>query len=203
MWQALNDIEPFLHGYDASAANPCAACYPEDHSEVEELFAAGTITFEVSYNRNEAAQKILAGAWPDTAQAYVLSSGTISNTNFVAVRLATTASLALSPHADLDLRLLLRQIPKNAPNKAAAMVAANVIASGQGMLQRTRPHVWGALQSYSPASLSPQQQAMFDRIDTHPAAPSEAELAGARLGELESSYILRIEQDWATYVRDQ
>ena len=141
------------------------------------MYADGTITFEVSYNRNEAAQKIIAGTWPATSQAYVLSSGTIANTNFVG-------------------------IPKIAPNKPGAMVAANVISSGQGMLQRTRPHVWGALQSYSPAALTTQQQAMFDRIDTHPAAPSEQELAAARLGELESSYISRIEADWVTYVKD-
>ena len=178
VWAALNALEPYLHGYDAAnTANPCASCYPDDHDVVNALYADGTITFEVSYNRNEAAQKIIAGTWPATSQAYVLSSGTIANTNFVG-------------------------IPKNAPNKAGAMVTANVISSGQGMLQRTRPHVWGALQSYSPAALTTQQQAMFDRIDTHPAAPSEQELAAARLGELESSYVSRIEADWVTYVKD-
>jgi ABC-type uncharacterized transport system YnjBCD substrate-binding protein len=32
-------------------------------------------------------------------------------------------------------------IPKNAPSKAAALMTANVIASGQAMLTRSRPHV--------------------------------------------------------------
>eukprot|EP01050_Picozoa_sp_SAG11_P018645 SAG11_NODE_2853_length_2904_cov_4.246971_2_plen_177_part_00 len=175
MWAALNALEPFLHGY--SDTDGCAACYPEDHDEVNTLFANGDITFEVSYNRNEAATKILAGEWPDTAQAYVLESGTISNTNFVA-------------------------IPKNAPSKAGAMVAANVISSGQGMLTRSRPHVWGALQSFDPAALSESQQAIFDKVDTHYAAPSESDLLSHRVAELESSYTQRIEADWITFVRD-
>lgn len=141
VWAALNALEPFLHGYDAAnTANPCAACYPDDHAEVGALYADGTITFEVSYDRNAAANNILSGDWPDTSQAYVLSSGTISNTNFVA-------------------------IPKIAPNKAGAMVAANVISSGQAMLQRAQPRVWGALQSYDPTKLSAQQRAIFDRSE--------------------------------------
>ena len=78
VWDALNDLEPYLHGYDAANTDdPCAACYPADHGDVNALFADGTITFEVSYNRNAAAQAIIAGDWPETSQAYVLSSGTI------------------------------------------------------------------------------------------------------------------------------
>ena len=92
-------------------------------------------------------------------------------------------------------------IPKNAPSKAAALVTANVIASGQGMLTRSRPHVWGALQGFDPARLSAEQLAIFDKVDTHPAAPSESELLSARLSELEASYTTRIEQDWVTYVQ--
>ena len=57
VWDALNDLEPYLHGYDAANTDdPCAACYPADHGDVNALFADGTITFEVSYNRNAAAQ---------------------------------------------------------------------------------------------------------------------------------------------------
>lgn len=138
VWAALNELEPFLHGYDAANTdNPCAACYPEDHETVSSLYADGTITFEVSYDRNAAANKIQAGLWPETSQAYVLSSGTLANTNFVA-------------------------IPKNAPNKPGALVAANVISSGAAMLQRARPHVWGALQLFDPAKLSEKQRDMFD-----------------------------------------
>merc|ERR1711988_792855 len=101
------------------------------------------------------------------------TSGTIANTNFVA-------------------------IPKNAPNKAAALVAANVIGSGQAMLSRSRPHVWGALQGFDPSKLSDEQLRVFNKVDVHPAAPSESDL----LGELDAAYVRRIEADWVTFVRD-
>jgi putative spermidine/putrescine transport system substrate-binding protein len=96
VWAALNDLEPYLHGYDAANTdNPCGACYPDDHEVVNSLFADGSITFEVSYNVNEAANQIMAGTWPVTSQVYVLSSGTIANTNF-------TAGPHLSPRPTLS-----------------------------------------------------------------------------------------------------
>ena len=180
VWAQLNALEPYLHGYNS--ATGCGAqgadCYPADHAVVNDLFAAGDISYEVSYNRNAAANAIVAGTWPATAQAYVLTSGTIANTNFVA-------------------------IPKNAPNKAASMVAANVIGSGQAMLTRSRPHVWGALQGFDPAALSDEQLRIFNKVDTHPSAPSESDLLSSRLGELNADYVTRIESDWVTFVRDQ
>ena len=67
--------------------------------------------------------QVADGTWPAaTTRSYTLSSGTLTNTNFVA-------------------------IPINAPHLAAALVAANTIASREQMLNRANPSMWGSLQA--------------------------------------------------------
>ena len=57
--------------------------------------------------------------------AYVLTTGTLANTNFIA-------------------------IGTNAKNKLAALVTANYMASAPAMFTRRQPERWGAIQAYNP-----------------------------------------------------
>jgi ABC-type uncharacterized transport system YnjBCD substrate-binding protein len=175
VWSALKALEPFLFKNATTGVT-----YPEKHEAVRDLFGAGEIWLEASYDPNLAAQKILNNEWPDTAQSFVLSTGNIANTNFVA-------------------------IPVNSGAKAAAMVVGNFIAQPEAMFRRAQPEVWGALQSFDPTARHLEEAGWntpFDYIDTHEATPTVEALAAHRLPELDQSYVSRIEEDWAKYVKN-
>jgi len=173
VWTALNSLEPYLW------SNPATnEMYPDAHSTVESLFATGTVWIEAAYDPNKAAQYILNNQWPSTAQSYVLDTGTISNTNFVA-------------------------IPVNSPHKAAALAAGNFIGQLEAMFTRNQPELWGAMQSFDPTKshiVGSGWNSAFDYIESHSATPSVEELALHRVGELDQSYVERINADWVANV---
>jgi putative spermidine/putrescine transport system substrate-binding protein len=76
----LREIQPFL--YTNGTGIPY---YPNSIIESDELFANGDIWLTLSYEPIKAGRLVAAGYWPSTTQAYVLKSGVISNTNFVAI----------------------------------------------------------------------------------------------------------------------
>ena len=178
VWAALNELEPYLWKDPATGKQ----AYPASHETVRGLFAKGDVWLEAAYDPNLAAQQILNNKWAeDSAQSYVLSTGNIMNTNYVA-------------------------IPTNSGSKAAAMVVGNFIAHVEAMFRRTQPDVWGALQSFDPTAPHIANSgwiSAFDYIDTHAATPPVTELATHRLPELDQSYVQRIEEDWEKFVKNK
>eukprot|EP00965_Chrysotila_dentata_P190284 6173775-Pleurochrysis_carterae.AAC.5 len=174
VWAKLNEIAPFLH------TSADGTKYPDEHPQVEDLFANGDIQLDVSYGTSDAATKIEAGLYPPTTKGYVLDSGTISNTNFVA-------------------------IPINAASKPGCMVVGNYIAQLESMFSRAQPERWGSLQSLNPKAphiANTGWLEAFDYVETqsHSSTPTVEELAAGRLGELHVSYVIKIEEDWKANV---
>ena len=171
----LNEIEPYL--YKDNSTN---IIYPVSHTTIRDLFGSGDLWLDIAYDPTTAATNILSNHWPTTTKSYLLTSGTISNTNFVA-------------------------IPKNSGKKAAAMVTANFIGQMESMFVRTQPSVWGALQSFDPAAkhiVDSGWDTPFNYIDKHASTPTVEDLAKYRLSELSNDYTARIKADWETYVKN-
>jgi putative spermidine/putrescine transport system substrate-binding protein len=76
--------------------------YPKDENELHSLFANGEVDFSITQAIAGAGPLIADGLVPETARAFVFDNYMIGDFNYVA-------------------------IPKNAPNKAAALVLANLI----------------------------------------------------------------------------
>jgi putative spermidine/putrescine transport system substrate-binding protein len=76
--------------------------YPKDENELHGLFANGEVDFSVTQAIAGAGPLIAEGLLPETARAFVFDDYMIGDFNYVA-------------------------IPKNAPNKAAALVLANLL----------------------------------------------------------------------------
>jgi hypothetical protein len=71
------------------------------------------------------------------------------------------------------------------------------------MFYRALPTKLGVAQVYNPGSAAFTTggwQAAFDTIDRSSTAPTVAELAAGRLGELSASYISKLQVDWYTCV---
>ena len=173
VWQKLREIEPFLK-LDGSKK------YPSDHTAIRKWFGTEDVWLDLSYDPNHASTNILNGNYEETTKSYVLDTGTISNTNFVA-------------------------IPANSQNKAAALVAANMIGSIEAIFTRAQPERWGALPAYdanSPMMLASGWDAAFDYITTHHAAPTVEDLTAGRLTELRGEYVSQLKADWQDCIVD-
>jgi putative spermidine/putrescine transport system substrate-binding protein len=151
------------------------ATYPTTITQLNELFANGEIDFSFNYDPAQFGLAVQAGTWPETTRSFGLTDGTIGNTNYTL-------------------------IPFNSPNKAAAMVAQNLLLSGEAQLEKARTEVWGASPAIEIDRTSPEIQAGFAAIDGHPSVVPAAELAKAALPELQADWLVALEKGWAERV---
>lgn len=151
------------------------ATYPTTVTRLNELFANGEVDFSFNYDPAQFGLAVQAGTWPETTRSFGLSDGTIGNTNYTL-------------------------IPFNSPNKAAAMVLQNLLLSGEAQLEKAKTEVWGAAPAIEISRTSPEVQAGFAAIKTHPSVVPAAELAKAALPELQADWLTAIEKGWAANV---
>lgn len=149
--------------------------YPESRTRQQELFANSEVSFDMAYNPAEASSLVENGRYPETTRTYVFDTGTIANTHYVA-------------------------IPYNSDHKAAAMVVANFLLSPAAQLSKAQPENWGDLPVLDPALLPADLQAQFAAIPRGIATLSTAELAAARLPELQAAWLTAFEQGWEAEV---
>ena len=151
------------------------ATYPTSVTQLNELFANKEVALVFNYEPAQFGLAVQAGTYPETVMSYGLTDGTIGNTNYTI-------------------------IPFNSPNKAAALVLQNLLASGEVQLEKAQPAVWGTSPGIEMSRTSPEVQAAFAAIERHPSVVSADELAKNALPELQSSWISAIEQGWIANV---
>jgi putative spermidine/putrescine transport system substrate-binding protein len=151
------------------------ATYPTTVTQLNELFANGEIDFSFNYDPAQFGLAVQAGTWPETTRSFGLTDGTIGNTNYTL-------------------------IPFNSPNKAAAMVLQNLLLSGEAQLEKARTEVWGAAPAIEISRTSPEVQAGFAAIRTHPSVVPASDLAKAALPELQADWLTAIEKGWTENV---
>jgi len=178
VWEQLNKLEA---GLMKDPANPGQPYYPVAHGPIRDLVGKGTLTMDFSMQVSEATSRMAAteiNPWPKTMKAYVLTSGTIADTNYLA-------------------------IPINAPNKEAALIAVNHIGSAGSMFKRSTPEQWGALQAFNPkAPLIKEWDFAFDYVAKHDATPTVESLSAGRLGDVSHQLLTRINADWVLNVKN-
>lgn len=147
--------------------------YPETVSALQELFANGEVYFEMSYDVGGVQSRIDSGRYPETARTFVFDEGTIANTNYVAVAY-------------------------NSPHKAASLIVANFLCGLAAQLNAVEDHNWT-----TPLDLSrvpAEWQAAFNAVPRGPAILPPDVLASRRLPELQSPWLIAIEEAWTTEV---
>jgi len=145
--------------------------YPASITQLEGMFANREVSLLFSYDPAIFGTGVENGQFPPTTRSYGLDDGTLANTNYTL-------------------------IPFNSANKAAALVAQNVILSGMAQYRKALPDLWGAAPSIEVSRTSPEVQALFEGIERHPAVVPAQELAQASLPELEADWIAAIEAGW-------
>ena len=145
--------------------------YPTDSTQQDNMFADGSLYFNVSYNPNHASSLISNGTYPESTKTCVFDKGTIGNTHFLA-------------------------IAKNAPNKAGAMVVINEILGFESQMEKYKPEVWGDLPVLYNEKLSDKQRTTLDSVEIGPATLLQSELLSKRQPELPSAIVPVIEKIW-------
>jgi putative spermidine/putrescine transport system substrate-binding protein len=152
--------------------------YPESSTKLNELLGSGEVWISMNYSPSHAANEIAKGAYPETVRTWVFDGGTIGNTNYVA-------------------------IPYNSPNKAAAMVLANLLLSPEAQLEGAKPDVmaWNTPLSFD--KLPADVAAQFKALPRSPATLDDATLNAKMLSELQAPWLTRIEADWKENVLEK
>jgi putative spermidine/putrescine transport system substrate-binding protein len=149
--------------------------YPKDITALDQLFANGEVDFDITYDPNTAGANIDKGTFPKSTKTFVFDDGTIGNVNYVA-------------------------IPYNSPNKAAAVVLANLLLSPEAQYQKAIGDVWGTPSSLDLSKVTKDWQDKFAALPRNPAVVSAQELAKHSLPELQAKWLTTIETDWKTNV---
>ena len=153
--------------------------YPANIGELHELFANGEIDFTLTQRITGAAVDIESGLIPPTSRAFSFDDNMIGDFNYVA-------------------------IPYNAPNKAAALVLANLILRPDRQALQVVPENGFGLaygidvsRVTDPDDLAALQAASESLGD---AAADPARLAGALVSDIAAEYQVLIETDWEANV---
>lgn len=145
--------------------------YPTTITQLQQLYANHEVAMVFDYDPSQFGLAVDAGTYPATTRSFGLTDGTIGNTNYVL-------------------------IPFNSPNKAAAMVLANLLISGEQQLEKAKPSVWGTAPGIDITRTAAEVQAGFAALPAHPSVVGAADLAKASLPELQADWIAAIEKGW-------
>ncbi|MEM8804090.1 MAG: ABC transporter substrate-binding protein [Pseudomonadota bacterium] len=153
--------------------------YPSTDADMKSLFANGEIEFAFTQSPSGAAPDIGAGVVPPTARAFSFDNYMIGDFNYLA-------------------------IPFNAPNKAAALVTANLVLRPDRQAAQVQPQNgfccgWAidVNRVTDAGQLAAIEEAMMNLGD---AAADPGRLAGALVADIDAEYQARIEADWQRYV---
>jgi putative spermidine/putrescine transport system substrate-binding protein len=151
------------------------ATYPKDENELHGLFANGEVDFSITQAIAGAGPLITEGLVPETSRAFVFDDYMIGDFNYVA-------------------------IPANAPNKAAALVLANLILDPELQAAQIIPKNGFGLgygiditKVTDPAAQNALQEAAQKLGEA--ATPAE-DLANSLVGDSAGDYQSLVEQEW-------
>ncbi len=149
--------------------------YPKDENELHSLFANGEVDFSITQAIVGAGALITEGLVPETARAFVFNDYMIGDFNYVA-------------------------IPANAPNKAAALVLANLILEPELQAAQVLPENGFGLgfgidiNRVDDADALAALEAASAKLGK--AATPAADLANSLVGDAAAPYQALLEQEW-------
>ncbi len=170
VWDLLNEVEPYLWREGST--------YPESSTKMEELLGNGEIYFNINYGSTGAAANIDKGSYPESIKTFMFDTGMIGNINFVAISF-------------------------NSDNKAASMVMANELLNPEVQYSASKPVSESGMGWSTPLDLtkvSADYQKKFAALPIHPSTLSTATLNQYSVPEIQSDWLLRIEEDWQANV---
>lgn len=163
MWSYLNDIQSDLWRDGKH--------YPASLAELDRIYSKGEVSMTMGYNEARAEHMIEDGVFKESTRSFVLDSGSIGNTHFLA-------------------------IPYNSPNKAGAMTAINFLLSPEAQTAKLEPTYWGDNTPISLDKLSKEDRQAFESLDRGESVLSNEVLDKRFLPEADAQYVEWIKENW-------
>lgn len=142
--------------------------FPGSEAELNQLFGNGQVDFAMSYDPSFVLSGVLRGIFPETSRPFVLDSGTLQNTSYVA-------------------------IPANSPHRAGALVLANLLLSPRLQAIKADPASLGAPTVLDTSLIPPQDKDAFRKTVDSPYTLTHF---GGRLAELPALEVQELERRW-------
>ncbi|HXV93113.1 MAG TPA: ABC transporter substrate-binding protein [Pseudonocardia sp.] len=147
--------------------------YPTSQDAVEQAYASGELAAFFTYGPGTVARRVADGTFPESTRVAVPSVGNIGNVSFVA-------------------------IPDDSPDKAAALVLANLLQDPQTQL---RFYADGGIYPVLDLDRLPAEvRAEFDAVETGPSVLPLDELTARVVPELEAAWVGAVEDGWTAEV---
>lgn len=152
--------------------------FPNSVAQLHQLFANGEVAFTMNNNDSEVDNKIRQGIFPEDSRGYVPASGTIQNSHYLG-------------------------IAKLSDNKVGAMSVINFMISPDAQYQKMKPDIWGDGTVLSVNELPGEWPQKFREIPGRDRAPNREEISERALMEPAPEYMIRIFEDFRTFVVNQ
>jgi putative thiamine transport system substrate-binding protein len=145
--------------------------FPQNGPAQHRLLDDGEVDIALSFQPSEASSLIARGALPDSVRTFVLNSGTVGNTSFLA-------------------------IPFNAKARDGAMVLADFLMSPEAQARKQNPEFWGSGTVLAINKLPVTEQNRFANLKLG-IATLLPERLGDTLLEPHTSWVAALEKEWA------
>jgi putative thiamine transport system substrate-binding protein len=162
MWEYLDALHPNLWRNGRE--------FPDSAEVMMDLFSDGILDIALSFNPNDASQRILDGRFAPSVRTYVHEIGTVGNTHFLA-------------------------IPFNAQSRDAALVWINLLLSPEAQAEKADPSIWGDPTVIDLSRLRSADRTLFQTIDLGPATLTSQD-RGIPLSEPHASWVEPLERAW-------
>lgn len=149
--------------------------FPNSLAQMHQMFSNGELYITMSNNDGEVDNKVLQNLFPSSARSFVMQTGTIQNSHYMGITF-------------------------NASNKAGAMVVCNFLLSPEAQYEKLKPEVWGDGTVLDLSKLTPEWQEKFMNIPTRKYSPRRSEIQPYALMEIAPEYMLRMFDDFRTFV---
>ncbi len=167
LWSYLREIQPSLWRKGET--------YPATLTDLDRLYSQAEVWMTMGYNEARAESLIQDGVFPETTKSFVLESGSIGNTHFLA-------------------------IPFNSPNKAGAMVAIDYMMSTDAQLAKYESTYWGENMALDPTKLPEDAQEKLAKMDRGASVLTPEELSESLLPEVDAGYVNWLKEHWVNEV---
>ena len=131
LWNYLDELHPHLwrKGQD----------FPSNIAQQRQMLDDGEVDVSLSFNPADTSAAIASGSLPETARTFVLKTGTIVNTHFVA-------------------------IPFNSSSTAGALAVANFLMSPEAQARKQHPDLWGDGTVLDLTRMTAEDRRRFDEL---------------------------------------
>jgi putative spermidine/putrescine transport system substrate-binding protein len=167
LWAYINQIKPYFWKEGET--------FPQNVTQMHQLFANGEVWFTMSNNDNEVDNKIAEGLFTSAAKGYIFENGSIQNSHYLG-------------------------ISRTSAHKSVALVVCNFLISPEAQYEKLKTNVWGDGTVLATDKLPDNWKEKFSSLTGRTNALPRAVLNEKALMEPDPQYMINVMDDFRKFV---